>query len=164
MVVSFICQLFGCLISITTSALCGLHLPAFELSFSKPTSSAATSSIPLKNVVIKDSYQKIASNRIAMHFYLSAAGENVKENNVYVWIIMNVKLYSMSTISVVNGAKGFQLSTASSLQPKSGSNLIICLLSLLNRTTVQLLVKRSHKPLWSINSYLPCLWKLGIAL
>lgn len=38
------------------------------LSFSETTSSAATCHILLKSVVIKDSYQKIASNKVTMRF------------------------------------------------------------------------------------------------
>lgn len=70
--VSFKCQPFGYL----NTTLCGLHLHLlFELSFSE------SCSILLKNVAIKDSYQKIASKWIAM----SPAGEKKEKNNVQVY-------------------------------------------------------------------------------
>ena len=91
LMVSFIYQLFVRLILNTASALCGLHLQPFKLSPCEPTSSAAMCHFLLKNVVIKDSYGKIASNKVAVHFTFTKERGKRTITHGRVWIIMNVK-------------------------------------------------------------------------
>ncbi len=155
--VSFMCELFGCLIFNTTTAPCGLYLQAFEWSLSKPTSSAVTCSIPLKNVIIKDSYQKIASNRIAMHFYFECSWARRKRKIMYRHtnhnecnVVFRVNHFSCKCCQRFSAK--WQLRLCGQTEWKWFDHLLVFTLKQ---------DWHSRQALWSINCYLPYLWETG---